>query len=288
MSIPSNGMSRSVRELVIYFGIALTISCAIAAMFWKLPVGFHVGDLKAIREAVDTVGLLYVVVPALTALGVTFAFRGWPGLREIGRRLVIIRFSPIYYVLALLIPLAPLLLGVRLWSLLTGHGAVYPPLMQSAVYWVQVTLAGTVILLGEEIGWRGFMLPRLLEKFSWRAAALVGGLLWSLWHFPLWVPANYAATGSYNQAAIMVAAGACGAISLSVVITWLFVRTRYSIALAALLHGSNNATTNIIYDMLGDGAGADATWAISSSVLLVAVALAFLVMRDRPREIAVP
>lgn len=283
----SRSANSSNRELTIFYSIAIAISCAVSAVFWELPEGFQVGDLKAVRDAVNSVGVLYVLVPALTALGVTIAFRGWAGLREIGGRLITLRFSPIYYLIALFVPLVPQWLGVPLWSLLSGQPIDYPPLGPSLSHWAQVTLAGAVILLGEEIGWRGFMLPQLLRAFDWRSSALIGGLLWSFWHFPLWLPANYAATGSIAQTAIILAAGVCGATSLSVIVTWLFVRTRYSIALAVLLHGSNNASMNIIYDTLGDGFGTNSLWALCTNALLVAVALVFLSLPDQSRRASV-
>jgi membrane protease YdiL (CAAX protease family) len=283
----SSRSANSNRELIIFYCIAIAISCAVSAVFWELPEGFQVGDVNAVRDAVNNVGVFYVLVPALTAVGVTIVFRGWAGLREIGGRLITFRFSPIYYLIALFVPLIPQWLGVPIWSLLSGQHVVYPPLGLSISHWAQVTLAGAVILLGEEIGWRGFMLPRLLQIFKWRSAALVGGLLWSFWHFPVWLPANYAATGSTAQTAIILAAGVCGATSISVIVTWLFVRTRYSIALAVLLHGSSNASMNIVYDTLGDAFGTNTLWALCSNALLVAVALVFLSLPDHSRRTSV-
>ncbi|WND03383.1 CPBP family intramembrane metalloprotease [Temperatibacter marinus] len=51
------------------------------------------------------------------------------------------------------------------------------------------TLAHT---LGEEIGWRGFLVPQLMRKFGFAMTSLISGLIWALWHFPVLLYGNYA------------------------------------------------------------------------------------------------
>ena len=45
--------------------------------------------------------------------------------------------------------------------------------------------------LGEEIGWRGFLVPELFKKFSYAETSLLSGLIWSLWHYPVLIFSNY-------------------------------------------------------------------------------------------------
>lgn len=274
-----------VRELTTFYLGSLAVTCVATALLWELPPDFRPGDVGAVRRAVNTVGGAAIFVPVLSAIIVTWAFRGWRTLGVFFRRIVILRVSPLYYTIALLFPLVAQGIAVFAWPHVTGATIAAPALGAFLSSWLQTTLFGAVVLLGEEIGWRGFMLPRLLTRFRWRPAALLGGALWAVWHLPFWIPANYATTGSVVQTALCVGAGAAAAIAVSVVITWLFIRTRYSIAIAALAHGSNNAGFNKVYDMIGDGAGANALWPMCYAVAAVAVAAVFLILPDPSTEV---
>jgi len=132
-----------------------------------------------------------------------------------------------------------------------------------------------LVLLGHEIGWRGFALPRILVYLSWRRAALLCGILWAGWHMPLWLPAHIAATGSVRAALLLVAANTLEAVALSVILTWLFLRTRHSIAIPALLLGAANAGMSLIRDLLDDKA-AEPSWPVTYAIVLALFAAPFL------------
>lgn len=268
------------REAALFYGLTFALTCAATALLWTLPEDFKTGDVGAIRLAIDRVGAVIIYLPAVTAVACTLAFEGWRGVAGLLRRLVTLRVSLVYYVIALLAPAAPQWLAAFIWAQITGAAPVYPQPLPLLVYWTQASLFGAAVLLGEEIAWRGFMLPRLLLRFGWRSAALIAGALWSLWHFLFWAPANYAATGSVHDTAIILLFAALGAMALSIVITWLFVRTRHSIAIAVLLHASGNASMGKVYDSLGDGA-ADPSWPMVYNLLLIAVAAVFMLLPDR-------
>ena len=51
--------------------------------------------------------------------------------------------------------------------------------------------------IGEEIGWRGFALPRLLEKYSALSASLILGSVWAIWHLPLILVGDFTAYGAF-------------------------------------------------------------------------------------------
>jgi membrane protease YdiL (CAAX protease family) len=71
-----------------------------------------------------------------------------------------------------------------------------------------------------------------------------------------------------------------------VVITWLFVRTRYSVAIPVLLHASGNASMGKVYDMLGNSV-IEPLWPILYNALLVAIAIIVMLLADR-RMTSVP
>ena len=90
----------------------------------------------------------------------------------------------------------------------------------------------------EEIGWRGFALPRLQRLYGPLVGTLILGALWGLWHLPLFlIPSWDTPHGSFLDVALFVIV----AVSIAIVITWVFNNTKDSVLLAILAHGSINS-----------------------------------------------
>jgi len=86
---------------------------------------------------------------------------------------------------------------------------------------------------GEEIGWRGYVLPRLQAKYGALVSSLLVGLIWSLWHIPKFLGTNMGNDRSFGW--FMVAH-----IALAVLYTWLFNNSRGSLLLVTIFHASGN------------------------------------------------
>jgi membrane protease YdiL (CAAX protease family) len=151
--------------------------------------------------------------------------------------------------------------------------------------WVAVTallaLVALLTALGEEIGWRGLLLPELARRMSWHRAALVSGAIWALWHVPVVSFANYRGDGPlwYGLANFTVMAGA-----LSVIAAWLRLRSG-SLWPAALLHAAHNAWVQQFFDPITGDAGTTA-WLVGEfglALAVVTVALAWVFWR-RPLD----
>ncbi|MFL6634299.1 MAG: CPBP family intramembrane glutamic endopeptidase, partial [Massilia sp.] len=104
---------------------------------------------------------------------------------------------------------------------------------------------------GEELGWRGFLFPRLLVRFGFNGACLIGGLIWAVWHYPglIW--------GHYNAGTNPVFAVSCFTLSvlaLSFISGWLRLRSG-SIWPSVLLHASHNLIVQAIFDPMTADAG---------------------------------
>lgn len=91
--------------------------------------------------------------------------------------------------------------------------------------------------LGEELGWRGFALPRLLELTNARAAAIILGVIWAVWHLPAFF------LSSLSQSSVDFGEFVLNVTAFSVIMTWLFVNTRGSVLWAGIVpHMLFNAT----------------------------------------------
>jgi len=116
----------------------------------------------------------------------------------------------------------------------------------------------------EELGWRGFALPRLQGSYSALEASLIIGVGWFAWHLPLFL------VGGSSQAGVPVYFYGVAVLALSVVFTWLYNETGGSVLLTMVLHGSVN-TGGILY-LVGGGAAlqTDLPNALYAVVFLVA------------------
>ena len=124
----------------------------------------------------------------------------------------------------------------------------------------------------EEIGWRGFALPRMQRRYGPLAGSLVLGVLWALWHLPLFLVPDWDTPhgGPLDVALFIVIA-----VGMSVVLTWVFNNTRGSVLIAILAHGSFNMSAVAMYDLFPTPAVTDgiANFAVGlgAAALLIAV-----------------
>ena len=93
--------------------------------------------------------------------------------------------------------------------------------------------------LGEEWGWRGYMMPRLLKVTTPGKALLLGGLIWGLWHAPLTALGHNYGLGYPGFPWTGIAAMCVFCIAVGVLLTWLTERTG-SVIPAAVAHGAVN------------------------------------------------
>jgi len=130
---------------------------------------------------------------------------------------------------------------------------------------------------GEEIGWRGYALPRLAARFGFAGASVILGVIWACWHLPLFLfffPGNDVYGQSFPLYLLQVTA-------ISVAIAWLYVNAKGSLLLTMLMHSAINNTKDIVPSAVP---GATNAWALSTSpvawltvVLLWIFAIYFLV-----------
>jgi uncharacterized protein len=135
------------------------------------------------------------------------------------------------------------------------------------------------ILLGglEEIGWRGYLQPRLQDRFSALTVGLVIGLVWALWHAPLFL------MESTSQASFSPIWFTIHAVALSVVLTWVYNSTGGSLLIAVLFHGAINGW----YDWTISGLAPDAVASfLRPTGVFLALIATWLVLRLGPADLA--
>jgi hypothetical protein len=262
---PSSGVA-----VPIFVGIALGLS----GLYW-LMFALRERAWLLFDPASDLLGAARGYTPALAAVATTLAFSGREGLAALWARVTKWRVAPRLYALALLGPLGAsliALLGARLSGTVApfAPGAIpLPKLMMVFVFFA--ILDGP---LGEEIGWRGFLLPKLLERRGPLAASLVVGVVWYLWHLPL-----YLATGRYEMTATFLLGYLVQNVAWSLLHTWFFRRSGGSAFLAVFLHTAGNYSVYLLVTLFPALEQAPATEATYVAVLAAAALCAAAAMR---------
>lgn len=208
-------------------------------------VGLLPYDGGEYSDFINTVGL--VLGPTLSAFVVTGASEGREGVRRLLRRIVLWRVKLRWYAFALLgIPAVVLLSAAVMPGALASFDAAAVPsalVKYVVVGFIYLFIGGPVF---EEIGWRGFALPRLQPLYGPLAGSVVLGVLWGLWHLPLFlIPSWDTPHGSPLDVALFVIL----AVANAIVYTWVFNNTKGSVLLAILLHGSANISIATAFDL---------------------------------------
>ncbi|MDT9598821.1 CPBP family glutamic-type intramembrane protease [Sphingosinicella rhizophila] len=146
-------------------------------------------------------------------------------------------------------------------------------------------LTGIASGLGEEIGWRGFMAPQLVQRFGFTSAGLLGGLVWAAWHFPLILFANYnfGAPAWYSIFCFTIMVTFVGFI-----MQWLRLESG-SVWPAAIMHGSHNVFIQTIFTPLTFARGDQTAYAIDEFGFMLPIVtgvVAFYLWTKRDHAVA--
>ena len=124
------------------------------------------------------------------------------------------------------------------------------------IYQILPMMLALIILagLGEEFGWRGFLLPRLQRHHTALISSLIVGVFHSLWHVPLFLVEGTAQSNWAQQVGLIPAflGYSTFVIAWAIQLTWFFNNTRGSVLLVAVVHGTGNAWIGGYFDISGN------------------------------------
>ena len=201
----------------LYFVLAFVVTWALQAPALLAHEGIIAGPPERYMALVG-LGAFGPMVAAMIAARIEGT-----GLTALFRPLGTWRVGFAWYLAALLLPGGIFVLGAAIWNAL-GHAEplFYPPDDAALV------AAAIVFPLGEEIGWRGFALPRLMPRVGPLAASVIIGVVWTFWHVPMLTLQGVRPVFYLVFVPFMVGG--------SVLFTWIYRHTRGSLLLAVLTH----------------------------------------------------
>ena len=204
-------------------------TCFFTVVAAGIPVGTPLGVLLIHLGA---------YAPSLVALWLTARAEGGSGVRALLGRLLQWRVPARWYLFAVAYIPAIKLTAALVQRVATG---AWPRFSSEAWYLIPAAVAfSTPFQAGEEIGWRGYALPRLATRFGLARASVLLGLIWACWHLPqFFIPEAYTYGQSFVVYVLQVTA-------LSVAMAWLYARTNGSLLLVMLLHSAVNNAKDIV------------------------------------------
>lgn len=187
----------------------------------------------------ETVGLLVGYGFVIAALVMSALTLGADGVKALLKRFLIGRVGWRWYLTAFFLYPALMTAAVYLDTLRSGIAPDFSRVWAYQIFgegaspmvFVPVFFLFDALTNGEEIGWRGYLLPRVQAKHGALAASLIIGLLWGFWHLPKYLGAeNFA---MFPWLMLKTAADA-------VLFTWVYNSTRGSLLLVTIMHASAN------------------------------------------------
>ena len=222
------------RQLAAFFFLTFLVS-------WTCFLGSAAIAPPGASPTAGVAGAIYIVgvfAPALVAVALTALATGRGGTVALVRRMVQVPSGARWYVFAL-----GYMVGIKLTVALVYRLVVggWPAFGETPWYLLMLAIPfSTPVQSGEELGWRGYALPRLASRFGLTWASLGLGAIWALWHLPFFFMAGVDKTGQSFPIYLL------GTTAISVAMAWLYWRTGGSLLVTMLMHASVNNTIGIV------------------------------------------
>jgi uncharacterized protein len=205
--------------------------------------------------------------PLIAAVIVALLAGGLKELRALLGQLLRWRVHPIWYVIALL---GPFVLTAAAAALTVATGAPAPNI-EAYTDWLGIgaALLSTIIIVGlfEEVGWRGFALPRLERSHDALWAALVLGVIWAAWHLPELI----SDPGQRPPLQFFV-----WILAQSVILAWLYNSTNGSLPIVIICHGAVNTAGRFVLPEFSGGSYQVVWWFMVGLYVVIAVIVTLL------------
>ena len=237
--IESTPLPEIKHRLLAYFALAYLISW----LFW-VPLALSTHDLLPFKLPF-VLFMVGISGPILSAIILTAASGGKRGVWALLGRLLWWRVGWRWYLVALLLPAVNLFSALALLWLFGNGPSAYRFNSWSAL--AGGFLVRMILLPMEEVGWRGYALPRLQADRSALSASLILAPLWGFWHLPLFFMRG--APQSTETPLINIVIYLVAIIPLTILFTWLYNSTNESLLLVTILHAAHNTTSSIFVSL---------------------------------------
>ncbi len=242
------------REIILFSIIIMGLSSLICFISYKFDN--------------SNLAIFTVFTPSLLALVFTAFTKGRKGIRDLFIKQTIKRTSIKWLLLSLLgIPL------IASFAVLTDLNFDVSAFSLRTTQLVPQVIIIILIALGEEYGWRGFLLPKLMNKFSLFYSSIILGLIWACWHFPAYLIGS----GVPLQMNFMVFL--LWVLLATLLISWIYYYTR-SVLTSILAHIGANAAFNYLFILPEFTGNMNTFWLLILYVSVVVLVVYYVKRKD--------
>lgn len=245
---------------------------------WGIAIPLNVSVYTAVVVPIGA------FAPMLAAITLIFRENRWPGVKAFLRSAIDFRVKPLFYVLALLIPIIIHLITHYLAPVLGLEVAdsLFPTDFPAPAIVIAIPYFFLMLFIGggqEEFGWRGYAQHPLQKRFGVVPASLLIGVVWGFWHLPLWVmPGDGHSTYPFLAFLIMTT-------SISIVYAWIYNASNKKLIIVMILHAmSNTAAPLLPFLHLENNKPETAYWVYAGVNAVVGVIFAYVIIRDRKKQ----
>lgn len=257
------------------------LTYAISWLLWLPSIlsGFEVEIPFNVSTYTAVVVPIGAFAPLLAAIILVFKQSRWTGVKTFLSQAIKFRVKPVFYLLAILIPISIHLIAHYLAPALGYEVAdtLFPPDMAAPPILISIPYFFLMLLIGggqEEFGWRGYAQEPLQRRFGVISASLLIGLAWGIWHLPLWVmPGDGHSTYSFLAFLMMTT-------SISLVYAWIYNASGQKLITVIFFHAmSNTAAPLLPFLHMQNGKPESAYWVYAGVNIAVGCIFAFLIHR---------
>jgi membrane protease YdiL (CAAX protease family) len=260
---PQN-MKKSLKNPMVWFFV---VAFGLPWLGWSSIKVFGLDEPSALRTALFYTGD-FCSVAGLVAM---YLQAGKAGVIDLLKRCVRVNVSPLWWLIVIILPFAISFAGYLLVGALGGGLGTIKLSGLSLSLVPPLLMAITTGPLGEELGWRGYLTPKLLETQNAIVASLVVGFLWGIWHLPLYFSTTFSTLAGGLEFIV-------GLMLTSIIMTAILLHTRGSVLLAVLYHWMMNVSGSFTNAILPEFDGHMKTVYLVSDLGVQAVVVLILIM----------
>jgi membrane protease YdiL (CAAX protease family) len=254
------------------------------AAFFILAMVLGAGTLYLVVQGILPAGVALAAALSASIAGIimTVVEDGRAGLKLMLSRLLIWRVGIGYWLFAFLFLVPAILIGSVVNPLFNGDPLSFRNMKPAFEIILMFIMFFIIAGLGEELGWTGFLTPRLQTRYSALTSSVIRAVLWGLWHLPLFLYSrldhpsltDFPYSGWIAQKGFLAAFGVfilMFVLPWSIFFSWIFNNTRGSLLLVAILHGSEIWVADWMLSTGINPSNLDNYWGYGATMAVIAI-----------------